>query len=111
MAPAIERWTTSGCTHVGVRGPWDVEAAQRLRAVLDQEPDGDVVLDFAQVSSFLDSYLPMLVVMVVVRSRSHPRSGMRLLGLRQHQERILRHFGLEVGHDGAARVLAARPRQ
>jgi hypothetical protein len=90
-----------------VSGDYDDAAALALRALLDREPDGGVVVDFCRVRSFLDSRLAMLVVMVSQRLRAFPRHGLRLLGLRDHQERLLAHFGVEVGEHGKVELRAA----
>jgi hypothetical protein len=66
---------------------WDVR--RRLRAL---PPDAHVVLDFTRVKEFLD--LGVAVVAPWLVEHGHPRVTLR--GLRQHQRRMFRYFGVDL---------------
>jgi hypothetical protein len=67
---------------------WDVR--RRLRSL---PPDARVVLDFTRVKEFLD--LGVAVVAPGLLEHEHPRVTLR--GLRQHQQRMFRYFGVDLG--------------
>ena len=74
---------------------WEVR--RRLRAL---PPDAQVVLDFTRVKEFLD--LGVAVVAPGLLEHEHPRVTLR--GLRQHQQRMFRYFGVDL--DSARRAEA-----
>ena len=80
---------------------WDVR--RRLRAL---PLDTHVVLDFTRVKEFLD----LGVAVVAPGLLEHP--GVTLRGLRQHQQRMFRYFGVDldsgVSHAVAGAVATAR---
>jgi len=94
---------------IQVDGTFDAVAAwavrKRLRAL---PPHARVVLDFTRVKEFLD--LGVAVIAPGLLDRDGPRVSVR--GLRQHQHRMFRYFG--VNPDAAASVaavaVAAAPR-
>jgi anti-anti-sigma regulatory factor len=92
----IERDTEDGRTVIRVSGIFDSESACELSARLAREPDEDVVLDFSLVREFAD-----LGVAALARGLADHRRGLSLRGLRQHQLRVMRYFGVDVDALGA----------
>jgi hypothetical protein len=90
---------------IQVDGTFDAVAAWNLRKRLREVPSGvRVVLDFTRVKEFLD--LGVAVVAPGLLDRDGPRVSVR--GLRQHQHRMFRYFGVDVGTAvGAAAAEAA----
>ena len=86
--------TSTGPELIQVGGTFDALAAwdvrKRLRAL---PPDAHVVLDFTQVKDFLD--LGVAVVAPGLLDRERPLVTVR--GLRQHQHRMFRYFGVDLG--------------
>jgi len=81
--------------------PFDLPAAKRLAVALERASSGGVVrIDFARVASFEDFGLALLAQ--ALRETRAARVALR--GLRTHQLRILRYFGLD-----AARLRARVP--
>jgi hypothetical protein len=84
---------------IQVDGTFDAVAAwdlrKRLRAM---PPEARVTLDFTRVREFLD--LGVAVIAPSLLEREHPRVTLR--GLRQHQHRMFRYFGIDVGVAQAA---------
>ncbi len=84
----------NGAGEVGVirlDGVFDASAAQRLATALE-EADGETVrVDLTHVREFHDFGIAMLA-----RALSG-RSGVAISGLRQHQIRLLRYFGIDAG--------------
>lgn len=60
------------------------------------------ILDFSHVEIFDDATLPLLTVNLVLLRRKG--RAVALLGLRDHQLRVLHHFGIEVAADGSVEV-------
>ncbi len=78
-------------TVIRVDGVFDAAAAQRLANALESA-DGDLVrVDLTHVREFHDFGIAMLA-----RALSG-RHGIALSGLRQHQLRLLRYFGIDAG--------------
>ena len=77
---------------------WDVR--RRLRAL---PRDAQVVLDFTRVKEFLD--VGVAVVAPGLLDDERPRVTLR--GLRQHQHRMFRYFGIDVGAAMSAAAAAA----
>ncbi len=90
MSCRMERETQGGRTVIRLFGVFDEESASRLRECLDAEP-GDLVLDFSLVREFAD-----LGVATLARNLADTGRRLTLRGLRQHQLRIFRYFGLDV---------------
>ncbi len=76
---------------IRIAGVFDRASAFELRDRLEREPAPDVVLDFSLVREFADLGVAMLAHGLVGGSHR-----LRLLGLRQHQLRIFRYFGVDV---------------
>lgn len=84
--------TTRGELLVEVDGVLDVPAAKRLGRVLERARRGEAIrIDVARVSFFEDFGLALLS-----QALRETRAGrVALRGLRPHQLRILRYFGLD----------------
>ncbi len=87
----IERETEGGRIVIRVSGVFDSDSANELRDRLAGEPGGDVVLDFSHVREFAD-----LGVAALAHGLAGLERPLRLRGLRKHQLRIFRYFGLDV---------------
>jgi hypothetical protein len=87
---SLEREVRGNTVIYRIAGRFEGSCAWDLSARLDQEPLLEVVLDFSRVSEFVDSSVAVIASPLV--SSSHRVS---LQGLRQHQERLLRYFGVE----------------
>jgi anti-anti-sigma regulatory factor len=87
----IDRETEDGRTVIRVSGVFDSASACELSDQLAHEPGADVVLDFSLVREFAD--LGVAALARGIADRSHHFS---LRGLRQHQLRIFRYFGVEL---------------
>ena len=91
---------------IRLEGHFDRVAALRLRnQTVEVEPR--TVLDFSHVETFDDSTLSLLTVHVVLLRRSGHEVA--LLGLREHQLRMLHHFGVELAADGSVHVQSELP--
>jgi anti-anti-sigma regulatory factor len=91
----IVRDLVDGRAVIRVEGVFDRASAFELRDRLEREPAGDVVLDFSLVREFAD-----LGVATLAHGLAGGERRLRLVGLRQHQLRIFRYFGVDV--DGTA---------
>ncbi len=80
---------------IRVDGVFDGATAWELRHTLENSAHGGrtVVLDFSRVREFYDFGVSVLAYSLAQRSRSLPRVLLR--GLRTHQHRMLRYFGVE----------------
>ena len=78
-------------TVIRVEGVFDAAAAQRLASALESADGDDVRVDLTDVREFHDFGIAMLA-----RALSG-RHGVALSGLRQHQRRLLRYFGIDAG--------------
>lgn len=78
---------------VRLEGVFDGVAARRLEARLLRAAAGDrVLVDLTQVREFHD-----FAVAVLGRALSLCPGEVKLRGLRRHQVRVLRHFGVDTG--------------
>ena len=93
----IVREQEGGRAVLRIAGVFDRASAFELRERLEREPPGDVVLDFSHVREFAD-----LGVATLAHGLAGGERRLRLLGLRQHQLRIFRYFGVDV--DGSTRA-------
>lgn len=71
-------------------GTFDIPAAQEVARALAGAPHFEVCLDLSRVREFHDFGLALLAQ--ALAGRSPP---VRVLGLRQHQLRLLRYLGVE----------------
>ncbi len=78
-------------TVIRIEGVFDAAAAQRLASALESADGADVRIDLTHVREFHDFGIAMLA-----RALSG-RHGVAVSGLRQHQLRLLRYFGIDAG--------------
>ncbi len=76
---------------IRITGVFDRASAFELRDRLEREPTRDLVLDFSLVREFAD-----LGVATLAHGLAGGERRLLLLGLRHHQLRIFRYFGVEV---------------
>lgn len=81
-----------GCTaHYTMAGRFDGSCAWELSSRLAREPLGELVLDFSRVGDFVD----YAIAIVANGLAAVEGKNVHLRGLRQHQERVLRYFGVD----------------
>jgi anti-anti-sigma regulatory factor len=88
---SIVRELEDGRAIIRIAGVFDRVSAFELRDRLEHEPALDVVLDFSLVREFAD-----LGVATLAHGLAGGERRLRLLGLRHHQLRIFRYFGVDV---------------
>jgi anti-anti-sigma regulatory factor len=96
-ACSIVRDLVDGRAVIRIEGVFDRASAFELRDHLEREPALDVVLDFSLVREFAD-----LGVATLAHGLAGGERRLRLVGLRQHQLRIFRYFGVDVDGPTAA---------
>lgn len=72
-------------------GVFDVPAAQQVAAALAEAGDAPVCVDLRHVREFHDFGVVLLATVLA------GRSGVSVVGLRQHHVRLLRYLGIETG--------------
>ena len=90
-ACSIVRDLEDGRAVIRIAGVFDRASAFELRDRLEREPALDVVLDFSLVREFAD-----LGVATLAHGLAGADRRLHMRGLRQHQLRIFRYFGLDV---------------
>jgi hypothetical protein len=84
-------------TIIRLSGVFDRASACELRDRLEEDASDDLVLDFSLVREFADAGVEALAPELAAHVRR-----LRLRGLRQHQARMFRYFGVDVDAlDGA----------
>ena len=86
-----------------LRGHFDMPAALLLREKTVDAGDPAVTIDFSLVAQVDDATLALLTVTLVLLVRNG--SAVTVRGLRDHQCRLLEHFGVRVGADGRVTVV------
>ena len=86
-----------------VAGEFDGACAWDLTARLSREPLGEIVIDFSRVDNFVDHAIATVANGIL----SMTGKTVQLRGLRQHQERVFKCFGVDVAK--LSRVTAAVP--
>ena len=94
---SIVRELEGGRAVIRIAGVFDHASAFELGDRLEREPAADVILDFSLVREFAD-----LGVATLAHGLAGGERRLRLLGLRHHQLRIFRYFGVDV--DGVVGV-------
>jgi hypothetical protein len=89
-ACSLEREVNGSTAFYRISGKFEGSCAWDLCGLLEREPLAEVVLDFSQASEFVD-YGVAVIAGALVGSRKR----IELRGLRQHQERLFRYFGVD----------------
>jgi anti-anti-sigma regulatory factor len=93
----MERQDSDGKVLLRITGRFDPASAVLLERELVKETGSEVVLDFGSVDELGDASVAVLShVLRCANARS-----LRLRGLRRHQERLLRYFGIELDDRGS----------
>jgi hypothetical protein len=79
-------------TVIRLEGVFDVPAAKRLAATLDDEGFGEVRIDMTRVREFHDFGVALLAQTIAGR-----RSPTAVVGLHEHHLRLLKYLGIETG--------------
>ncbi|HEY2029721.1 MAG TPA: hypothetical protein VGH20_10990 [Myxococcales bacterium] len=90
-ACVIDREVNGSTAVYRVRGKFESSCAWDLSRRIAQEPLRDLLVDFAQVNDFVDYGIAVLSSCLI----ETPHKQVRLLGLRQHQVRLFKYFGVE----------------
>ena len=86
-----------GCTaHYSMSGRFDGACAWELATRLSREPLAEAVLDFSRVGDFVD----YAIAIVANGLLSAGDRRVELRGLRQHQERLFKCFGVDAAGTG-----------
>jgi len=93
----MERQDSEGKVLLRITGRFDPASAVLLERELVKETGSEVVLDFGSVDALGDA---SVAVLSHVLRCAHARS-LRLRGLRRHQERMLKYFGIDLDDRGA----------
>jgi hypothetical protein len=98
MPASIDREVSGGHVALKLSGTLDGRTALALRHALEDEGAREVVIDFSQIREFYD-------IGVAVLAHGIKEDGRHLLmkGLRQHQLRMFRYFGVDVDALGIGR--------
>jgi anti-anti-sigma regulatory factor len=89
----MRRLSSSPESIIWLEGVFDGVAARHLEEKLLQTVPGDrILVDLTQVREFHD-----FAVAVLGRALTLCRAEVKLRGLRQHQVRVLRYFGVDAG--------------
>jgi hypothetical protein len=86
----LEREVNGSIALYRIAGRFECSCAWDLTSRLAKEPLSEVVMDFSRASDFVDS-----AVAVIANSLASSPRRVHLRGLRQHQERLFRYFGVE----------------
>jgi hypothetical protein len=78
-------------SHYRIDGRFEGDCAWALADRLDHEELPEVILDFAQVNDFVDYGVAVLATALL----SLRAKRVHLTGLRQHQLRLFRYFGVD----------------
>jgi hypothetical protein len=81
-----------GRTIIRVLGVFDRPSACELRDRLAGEPTADVLLDFSLVREIADAGVEALAGVLAAAGGRR----VRVVGLRQHQARMIRYFGVDL---------------
>jgi len=90
-ACTLEREVDGSTATFRISGRFDGACAWDLASRLEREPLFELVVDFSQVEQFVDYGVAVLSSAVL----SLPQKRIRLQGLRQHQERVFKYFGVD----------------
>jgi hypothetical protein len=94
MAPAacsLNREVIGSTAHYRIAGNFEGSCAWELCARIERDPLNELVLDFSQVADFVDHGIAVLANALLAL----PGKSVELRGLRQHQERLFKYFGVD----------------
>ena len=86
----LEREVIGSTALYRISGKFEGACAWELSGRLQHEPLTHVVVDFAQVGEFVDYGIAVMASAVQAADKQ-----IKLRGLRQHQERLFRYFGVD----------------
>lgn len=86
----LEREVIGSTALYRISGKFEGACAWELSGRLQHEPLPRVVVDFAQVGEFVDYGIAVMASAVQSADKQ-----IKLRGLRQHQERLFRYFGVD----------------
>jgi anti-anti-sigma regulatory factor len=87
----LEREVNGSTAFFRICGKFDGACAWELAGRLEREALQEVVVDFSQVSEFVDYGIAVITSALI---SSSPRQ-VQLQGLRRHQERLFKYFGVD----------------
>ena len=87
----IEREVIGSTAHYRVAGKFEGACAWDLAGRIGQEPLGELVLDFSQCGEFVDYGIAVLSSALLEAGRKI----VHLQGVRQHQLRLFKYFGVD----------------
>ena len=88
---SIEREVIGGAARYRVSGKFESACAWELASRLEQEPLGELTLDFSQCGEFVDYGVAVLSSALL----SISDKCVHLEGLRHHQIRLFKYFGVD----------------
>ena len=88
---SVERELVGSTALFRVAGRFEGACAWDLSRRIEKEALSEIALDFSQVTGFADYAVAVLANALAV----NPRCRVHLRGLRQHQERLFKYFGIE----------------
>lgn len=90
-ACSLEREVNGSTAFFRISGKFDGNSAWELASRLEREALHEVVVDFSQVNEFVDYGIAVIASALI---SSSPRQ-IQLQGLRRHQERLFKYFGVD----------------
>jgi hypothetical protein len=103
-ACTLEREVKGSTAFFRISGKFDGACAWELAGLLEREALYEVVVDFSRVSEFVDYGIAVITSALI---SSSPKQ-VQLQGLRRHQERLFKYFGVDPALPPGRRPFAAR---
>ena len=100
----LEREVIGSTALYRISGKFEGACAWELSGRLEREPLSRVVVDFAQVGEFVDYGIAVMANAVHSADKQ-----IKLRGLRQHQERLFRYFGVDAAEPAGDAAERGRP--
>jgi hypothetical protein len=89
-ACSLNREVTGSTALYRIAGKFEGSCAFELAGRIEKDPLGEIVLDFSQVGDFVDYGIAVLANSLL----GLPRKTFEFRGLRQHQARLFKYFGV-----------------
>jgi hypothetical protein len=105
----VEREVVGITAWYRVGGRFEGASAWDLARRIQSEPLGEAALDFSQCGEFADYGIAVLATAL----QEVPKKHIQLVGLRQHQARLFKYFGVDVGdalHDAQEETASLAPK-